>query len=99
MAPKLNRLRALFVLGRIDEILSWERTTKQVRDTRFVASSAAISVKPAPDMGIPLTIVEAVLGSSYFPVAGPGGGPAPRRAPSASRRVSKMRVGPMASVR
>ena len=36
MAPKLNRRRALFVLGRIDEILSWERTTQQERDTRFV---------------------------------------------------------------
>jgi hypothetical protein len=36
MTPKLNRRRALFVLGRIDEILSWERTTEQQRDTRFV---------------------------------------------------------------
>jgi hypothetical protein len=36
MAPKLNRRRALFVLGRIDEILSWERNTEQERDTRFV---------------------------------------------------------------
>ena len=36
MAPKLNRRRALFVLGRIDEILAWERTTEQERDTRFV---------------------------------------------------------------
>jgi hypothetical protein len=36
MAPKLNRRRAAFVLGRIDEILSWERNTGQERDTRFV---------------------------------------------------------------
>ena len=36
MGPKLNRRHALFVLGRIDEILSWERTTEQERDTRFV---------------------------------------------------------------
>jgi hypothetical protein len=36
MTPKLNRRRALFVLGRIDEILSWERTTELERDTRFV---------------------------------------------------------------
>jgi hypothetical protein len=36
VTPKLNRRRALFVLGRIDEILSWERTTEQERDTRFV---------------------------------------------------------------
>jgi hypothetical protein len=35
MAPKLNRRRALWVLGRIDEILSWERRTEQERDTRF----------------------------------------------------------------
>ena len=33
---QLNRRRALFVLGRIDEILSWERTIDQERDTRFV---------------------------------------------------------------
>ena len=36
MAPKLNRRRALFVLGRIDEILSWKRTMEQDLDTRFV---------------------------------------------------------------
>ena len=36
MAPKLNRRRALFVLEKIDEILHWERTTEQERDTRFV---------------------------------------------------------------
>ena len=36
MAPKLNRRRALFVLEKIDEILQWERTTEQERDTRFV---------------------------------------------------------------
>ena len=36
MAPKLNPRRALFVLGKIDEILSWERRTEQERDTRFV---------------------------------------------------------------
>src|ERR1700723_724722 len=36
MTPKLNRRRALLVLGRIDEILSWERITEQERETRFV---------------------------------------------------------------
>jgi len=36
MAPKLNRRRALFVLEKIDEILSWERTMERERDTRFV---------------------------------------------------------------
>src|SRR4029077_3747907 len=36
MAPKLNRRRALFVLTKIDEILSWERRTETERDTRFV---------------------------------------------------------------
>jgi len=34
--PKLNRRRALFVLSRIDEILSWEHNTEQERETRFV---------------------------------------------------------------
>jgi hypothetical protein len=32
----MNQRRALFVLGKIDEILSWERNTEQERDTRFV---------------------------------------------------------------
>jgi hypothetical protein len=36
MPPKLNRRRALFVLTKIDEILSWERRTETERDTRFV---------------------------------------------------------------
>ena len=36
MAPELNRRRAVFVLGRIDEILSWEKTKEQEKDVRFV---------------------------------------------------------------
>ncbi|GAC1688921.1 MAG: hypothetical protein NVS9B5_28650 [Terriglobales bacterium] len=36
MLPKLNRRRALFVLGKIDEILAWEQRTEAERDTRFV---------------------------------------------------------------
>src|SRR5262249_39478044 len=36
VAPKLNSRRAQFVLGRIDEILSWERATEQDRDAHFV---------------------------------------------------------------
>src|SRR5580693_5455486 len=36
MAPKLNHRRAVFVLEKIDEILHWERTAEQERDTRFV---------------------------------------------------------------
>ena len=35
-SPKLNRRRALFVLGKIDEILTWERTKEQERDVRYV---------------------------------------------------------------
>ena len=34
--PKLNRRRALFVLGKIDEILAWEKTKEQERDVRYV---------------------------------------------------------------
>ena len=34
--PKLNHRRGLFVLGKIDEILSWERGVEQEKDTRFV---------------------------------------------------------------
>src|SRR6201997_2077407 len=36
MLPKLNRKRALFVLTKIDEILSWEQRKEAERDTRFV---------------------------------------------------------------
>ena len=36
VAPKLNHRRALFVLGKIEEILAWEERTNQERDTRFV---------------------------------------------------------------
>ena len=36
MAPELNRRRAQFVLGKIDEILAWEQRVHQERDTRFV---------------------------------------------------------------
>jgi hypothetical protein len=36
LEPKLNHRRALFVLGKIDEILSWERGVEQEKDSRFV---------------------------------------------------------------
>jgi hypothetical protein len=34
--PEINTRRAVFVLGRIDEILSWERSKEQEKDVRFV---------------------------------------------------------------
>jgi hypothetical protein len=34
--PKLNHRRALFVLTKIDEILTWEKKNEAERDTRFV---------------------------------------------------------------
>ena len=34
--PEINRRRAVFVLGRIDEILFWEKTKEQEKDMRFV---------------------------------------------------------------
>ena len=34
--PKPNRGRGLFVLGKVDEILCWERTIEQEKDSRFV---------------------------------------------------------------
>lgn len=34
--PALNRRRAVFVLGKIDEILSWEKSKKQEKDVHFV---------------------------------------------------------------
>jgi len=36
VAPELNRRRAVFVLGKIDEILSWEKTKEREKDVRFV---------------------------------------------------------------
>jgi hypothetical protein len=36
VAPKLNRRRGLFVLAKIDEILTWEKGMDRERDTRFV---------------------------------------------------------------
>src|SRR6516225_3085017 len=36
VTPEINNRRAVFVLGRIDEILSWEKTKEQVKDVRFV---------------------------------------------------------------
>ena len=36
VAPELNRRRAVFVLGKIDEILSWEKTKEVEKDARFV---------------------------------------------------------------
>ena len=34
--PEINRRRAVLVLGKIDEILSWEKIKEQEKDTRFV---------------------------------------------------------------
>jgi hypothetical protein len=36
VSPELNRRRALIVLGKIDEILAWEKTKEHERDERFV---------------------------------------------------------------
>lgn len=36
MAPALKCRRALFVLGKIDDILAWEQRTHNERDTKFV---------------------------------------------------------------
>ena len=36
VAPELDRRRAVFVLGKIDEILSWEKAKEQEKDARFV---------------------------------------------------------------
>ena len=36
VAPEIDRHRAALVLGKIDEILSWEKAKEQEKDTRFV---------------------------------------------------------------
>ncbi len=36
VTPELNQRRAVFVLGKIDEILSWEKTKERKKDARFV---------------------------------------------------------------
>ena len=36
VAPEIDRHRAVLILGKIDEILSWEKAKEQQKDTRFV---------------------------------------------------------------
>src|SRR5579863_2727597 len=36
VVPKLNEARARAVLGKVDEILAWERSTEHQRESRFV---------------------------------------------------------------
>jgi hypothetical protein len=36
VAPELNRRRAVFILGKIDEILSWEKAKEKQQDVHFV---------------------------------------------------------------
>ena len=36
VVPEINTRRAVFVLGRIDEILSWDKSKEQEKDVRFV---------------------------------------------------------------
>ena len=36
LTPEINSRRAAFVLGKIDEILSWEKSKEQEKDVRFV---------------------------------------------------------------
>jgi len=36
VSPEINRRRAVFVLGKIDEILSWERVKEHEKDVRFI---------------------------------------------------------------
>jgi len=36
VTPEISHRRAVFVLGRIDEILSWEKTKEQEKEVRFV---------------------------------------------------------------
>ena len=36
VSAEFNRRRAVFVLGKIDEILAWEKSKEQERDVRFV---------------------------------------------------------------
>ena len=36
MQPELNVKRAVFVLGKIDEILAWDKSQNHERDLRFV---------------------------------------------------------------
>ena len=36
VTPEINHRRAVFVLGKIDEILSWEKIKEQEKDVRFV---------------------------------------------------------------
>ena len=48
MTPEINHRRAAFVLGRIDEILSWEKTKEQEKDVSALWSWESISARFAP---------------------------------------------------
>ena len=58
VAPKLNRRRAVFVLSKIDEILSWEKATDREGDSKFV------------ELGRYLCEVRASASSAAAPVGG-----------------------------
>ena len=47
LLPKFNRRRALFVLGKIDEILAWEKQREMERDTKFVELGRYLCEVPA----------------------------------------------------
>ena len=47
MPPKFNRRRALFVLGKIDEILAWEQRKETERDPKFVEPGRYLCEVPA----------------------------------------------------
>jgi hypothetical protein len=36
LTPEIDQRRAVFVLGKINDILSWEKTKEQEKDARFV---------------------------------------------------------------
>jgi hypothetical protein len=51
VAPKLNRRRAVLVLSKMDEILTWEEATDRERDSKFVELGRYLSVVRVADAG------------------------------------------------
>lgn len=50
VTPEINRRRAVFVLGKIDEILSWEKAKEQEKDVRVGDGSSGAGNRQIPGL-------------------------------------------------
>ena len=59
MSAEFSWRRAAFVLGKIDEILSWEKTIEQEKDVRFV-ELGGVSMRGASEAVLEAREIEVV---------------------------------------